>query len=78
MSINTDAQGGRPPVAAPRQPPQHKSDDHWPICRCGHPTHPQKVEERHGRQLERFACPLRRWWNGWRHPFIWQPPRERS
>ncbi|HEX5868998.1 MAG TPA: hypothetical protein VFY65_01210 [Longimicrobium sp.] len=52
-----------------------KSDDHWPVCRCSHPMHPHRVELRRGVKLERFSCPKRRWWNMWRHPHVWQPPR---
>jgi hypothetical protein len=61
--------------AAAPGPPQMKSDDHWPICRCGHPMHPNKIELRRGVRLERFECPRQRWWNRWWHPYVWQPPR---
>lgn len=61
------------PIAAPQQV---NADDHWPICRCGHPMHPHKIELRRGVRLERFKCPRRRLWNQWRHPNVWQPPRQ--
>jgi hypothetical protein len=61
------------PVAAPKQV---KADDHWPICRCGHPMHPNKIELRRGVRLERYECPRQRWWNSFLHPYVWQPPRE--
>jgi hypothetical protein len=61
--------------AAPVAPQHVHADDHWPICRCGHPMHPNKIELRRGVRLERYECPRQRWWNKWWHPYIWQPPR---
>jgi hypothetical protein len=61
--------------AAPVAPQHVHADDHWPICRCGHPMHPNKIELRRGVRLERYECPRQRWWNKWFHPYIWQPPR---
>lgn len=84
MNIPKDGQiaGAAPPGPAPTPtpvsaaaPPQVHADDHWPICRCTHPMHPHKVELRRGVKLERFKCPRRRWWNGLKHPDVWQPPR---
>jgi hypothetical protein len=64
------------PAPGPIAAPQHvHADDHWPVCRCSHPMHPHKVELRRGVPLERYKCPRRRWWNQWRHPNVWQPPR---
>ena len=45
-------------------------------CRCGHPMHPDHLEEHHGMMLERYACPRRRWWNALWHPRAWLEPRE--
>ena len=53
-------------------------DDHgegWPVCRCGHPTHPSGIEKRRGILMERFECPKHRWWNAFMHPVVWQDPR---
>jgi hypothetical protein len=65
-----------PVTPAPVTPQTVKADDHWPICRCGHPMHPNKIELRRGVRLERYECPRQRWWNSWLHPYVWQPPRE--
>jgi hypothetical protein len=79
MSIPNDGppivDGAAVPVAA-QAAPTVRADDHWPICRCGHPMHPNRVELRRGVRLERFECPKQRWWNQWFHPYVWQPPRE--
>ncbi|HEX2208200.1 MAG TPA: hypothetical protein VHG93_11000 [Longimicrobium sp.] len=78
MSIPTDGPtvaGSAAPAAAAVAPQHRSADDHWPICRCTHPMHPHRVELRRGVKMERFACPRRRWWNQWWHPYVWQPPR---
>lgn len=78
MSIPTEGQASDGVVAAPVQPGPAVKDvhDHWPLCRCGHPMHPHRVELRRGVRMERFKCPRRRWWNPWFHPNAWQPARE--
>jgi hypothetical protein len=64
--------------AAGRHPqPRTLSDTHDLVyCRCGHPMHPEHMEERHGMKMERYHCPQRRWWNGWMHPHAWMAARE--
>ncbi|HYJ79625.1 MAG TPA: hypothetical protein VEW03_08505 [Longimicrobiaceae bacterium] len=47
----------------------------WPVCRCGTPMHPHKVHQSAGGPLERYACPKRRWWNCFLHPYAWLDPR---
>ena len=79
MSIPNDGPNVAGSAAGPAAPVAQqtvKADDHWPICRCGHPMHPNRIELRRGVRLERFECPRQRWWNGWLHPYVWQPPRE--
>ena len=66
---------GAAAAAAASLPKTVNADDHWPICRCGHPMHPNKIELRRGVQLERFECPRQRWWNMLLHPYAWLPPR---
>lgn len=79
--------GNRPTPTTPATPaaragiPPHVAagDDHgqgWPVCRCGHPMHPSRLETRRGIPMERFECPRHRWWNAWRHPVVWETPRE--
>ena len=73
--------GGTTGTAAPAntsvQTPHVVEDVHDLLyCRCGHPMHPEDVEERRGMMLERYRCPQRRWWNGWHHPYGWAVPRE--
>jgi hypothetical protein len=48
----------------------------FPVCRCGHPTHPDRLESRRGVMMERYSCPRRRWWNPWLHPNLWLTPRD--
>jgi hypothetical protein len=49
---------------------------HLVYCRCGYPLHPDHIEQRHGKTMERYSCPERRWWNYWLHPHAWMGPRE--
>ena len=63
-------------VTAPARPAADPDDEPWPVCRCGHPTHPHKLERRRGVMMERFVCPRRRWWNTWFHPAYWRAPRD--
>jgi hypothetical protein len=69
------------PQPATRQPVRRgpNLDDDIPellYCGCGHPMHPDHLEERRGVMLERYTCPRRRWWNAWHHPHAWMAPRE--
>ena len=66
---------GAAAAAGAALPPTVDAHDQWPICRCGAPMHPNKVELRRGVRLERFECPRQRWWNAWLHPYAWLPPR---
>jgi hypothetical protein len=47
----------------------------WPVCSCGTPMHPEHLDHRHGKLLERYHCPRRHWWNAWSHPHAWLQPR---
>jgi hypothetical protein len=70
------------PVGSARQPAARtaaEGDGHglgWPVCRCGHPMHPIRREKHQGNPMERFACPRRRWWNFYLHPYVWEAPRD--
>jgi hypothetical protein len=79
--MSTPQQGpilGAVPVgpAKPVAPKTVDAHDQWPVCRCGRPMHPNKIELRRGVRMERFECPAQRWWNRWHHPYAWLPPRE--
>jgi hypothetical protein len=50
--------------------------DHLIYCRCGRPMHPDHLEKRRGVMMERYSCPVERWWNTWMHPHAWMAPRE--
>lgn len=63
----------RTPAAARAQHPAPAILVH---CRCGTPMHPDHVEMHHGKRLERYSCPRRRWWNAMWHPHAWMEPRE--
>jgi hypothetical protein len=49
---------------------------HQLYCHCGHPLHPDHIEQHRGMTLERYSCPQRRWWNHLWHPHAWMEPRE--
>lgn len=55
--------------------PQDGHGQGWPVCRCGHPMHPTRLETRRGIPMERFECPKHRWWNHFWHPVVWEAPR---
>jgi hypothetical protein len=58
------------------RPKLEADPQHLMYCRCGYPLHPNDLETRHGKTVERWSCPERRWWNSWRHSNVWMAPRE--
>jgi hypothetical protein len=63
-------------TAGKRKPLEVKDTPHLVYCGCGHPMHPDNLEEKNGVKLERYSCPQRRWWNAWHHPRAWMAARE--
>ncbi len=54
----------------------HRATEDTPHCRCTHPLHPDRTKTHNGVLMERYTCPLRRWWNFWKHLRVWMPARE--
>lgn len=79
--MSKSMEGPSATVAAPAQPqpklqPAAGHPSGFPMCRCGHPTHPHRLERRRGVMMERYVCPRQRWWNNWWHTDHWLPPRD--
>jgi hypothetical protein len=63
-------------VAAAVAAGAHRPTEDTPHCRCTHPLHPDRKKTHKGAMMERYSCPLRRWWNFWKHPRVWMPARQ--
>ncbi|HEU4561424.1 MAG TPA: hypothetical protein VFS20_26460 [Longimicrobium sp.] len=73
------AQGASPQaqaVGVASASPHRGSAEDTPHCRCTHPLHPDRRQVQQGVPMERYSCPLRRWWNFWKHPRVWMPARQ--
>jgi hypothetical protein len=72
-TIDGGSSGGIGTVSMPHP---GRTTDPLIYCRCGRPMHPDHLEKRRGVMMERYSCPVERWWNTMLHPHAWMAPRE--